>query len=102
MPGFQISVNGIIKLLSNLKPSKAAGSDKIRPLMHEEPREEISPIIQAIFDRSIKTGKLLTDWCRAYVTPVLKQGDKSQAVNYRPISSPASFARSLNTAWPPK
>ena len=26
------------------------------------------------------------DWCRAYVTPVFKKCDKSQAVNYRPIS----------------
>ena len=86
MQEFQISIAGILKLLGNLKPGKAAGPDKIRPLVLKELREEISPIIKVIFDRSIETGKLPTDWCHAFVTPVFKKGDKSQAVNYRPIS----------------
>ena len=43
-----------MKLLSNLKPDKAAGPDKIRPVVLKELREEISPIIKGIFDRSIK------------------------------------------------
>ena len=33
MPEFEISINGIIKLLGNLKPGKAAGPEKIRPLI---------------------------------------------------------------------
>ena len=86
MPTFEISINGIIKLLGNLKPGKAAGPDKIRPLILKELKEEISPIIQVIFERSIETGKLPIEWCQAYVTPVFKKGDKTQAVNYRPIS----------------
>ena len=43
MQEFQISIGGIIKLLSNLKPGKAAGPDKIRPLILKELRNEIAP-----------------------------------------------------------
>ena len=64
----------------------AAGPDKIRPLILKELKEEISPIKQVILERSIETGKLPIEWCQAYVTPVFKKGDKTQAVNYRPIS----------------
>ena len=73
MPEFQISIAGILKLLGNLKAGKAAGPDKIRPLVLKELREEISPIKKVIFDRSIETGKLPTDWCHAFVTTVFKK-----------------------------
>ena len=36
--------------------------------------EEIAPIIQVIFERSIKIGKLQGDWCKAQVTPVFTKG----------------------------
>ena len=89
MQEFQISIGGIIKLLSNLN------SDKIRPLILKELRNEIAPIIKVIFERSVETGKLPMDWCRAYVTPVFKKGDKSQAVNYRPMSLTCIFCKVL-------
>ena len=65
---------------------KAAGPDKLKPFLLRELREEITPIIQIIFDRSLKTGKLPADWMKANVMPVFKKGDKSLAANYRPIS----------------
>ena len=86
MPQIEISINGILKLLYNLKPGKAAGPDKIRPLILKELRVELAPIIKVIFERSLETGKLPTDWCKANVTPIYKKGDKSLASNYRPIS----------------
>ena len=86
MEEFTISCNGILKLLQNLKPFKAAGPDKLKPLLLKELREEIAPIIQIIFERSLQTGKLPADWCKAQVTPIFKKGNKSSAANYRPIS----------------
>ena len=53
MPNIQISVNGILKLLNNLKPSKAAGPDSIRPIMLKELRVELAPIIKVILERSL-------------------------------------------------
>ena len=86
MEDFSISVASILKLLQNLKPGKAAGPDRLKPLLLKELREEIAPIMQVIFECSIQTGKLPTEWCRPQVTPVFKKGDKSSAANYRPIS----------------
>ena len=86
MEDFDISVAGILKLLKNLKPGKAAGPDRLKPILLKELREEIAPIIQVIFERSIKTGKLPSEWCRARVRPIFKKGDKSSPANYRPIS----------------
>ena len=86
MPQIEISINGILKLLYNLKPGKAAGPDKIRTLILKELRVELAPIIKVIFKRSLETGKLPTDWCKANVTPIYKKGDKSLASNYCPIS----------------
>ena len=86
MPEINISENGLMKLLQNLKPGKAAGPDKLKPLLLRELREEIAPIIQIIFDRSLKTGKLPADWMKANVMTVFKKGDKSLTANYRPIS----------------
>ena len=61
MEEFSISINGILKLLHNLKPSKAAGPDRLKPLLLKELRDKIAPIIQIIFERSIQTGKLPVD-----------------------------------------
>ena len=85
MEEFSVSVEGVLKLLSNLKPGKAAGPDKIKPLLLRELRLEIAPILQIIFEQSLQSGKLPADWCRAFVTPIFKKGDKSSAANYRPI-----------------
>ena len=86
MPDIDISINGILKLLNNLKPSKAAGPDSIRPILLRELRVELAPNIKVIFGRSLQTGKLPADWCKANVTSIFKKGDKSLAANYRPIS----------------
>ena len=72
--------------MKNLKPGKAAGPDRLKPLLLRELREEIAPIIKIIFDRSLQTGKLPADWVKANVMLVFKKGDKSLASNYRPIS----------------
>ena len=86
MPDLDISLNGILKLLKNLKPGKAAGPDQLKPLLLKELRDEIAPIIKIIFEKSLQTGKLPSDWVKANVMPVFKKGDKSSAANNRPIS----------------
>ena len=86
MPEIDISKNGLLKLLKNLRRGKAARPNRLKPLLLRELREEIAPIIKIIFDRSLQTGELPADWVKANVMPVFKKGDKSLASNYRTIS----------------
>lgn len=82
----EISTNGIEKLLKNLKQDKAAGLDKIRPLVLRELSEQIAPLLQVIYTVSMQTGRMPKDWTSANVAPLYKKGDKSDAAINRPIS----------------
>ena len=70
MKEFGISTAGIFK---THKPGKAAGPDRLKPLLLRELKEEIVPILQVIFDRSLLLGKFPADWCKAQVTPIFKK-----------------------------
>ena len=86
MPEIFIDPNGIIKLLANLNPNKAAGPDSIKPIILKELRLEIAPVICLLFEKSLKTGLLPSEWTKAQVCPLCKKGDKTDPANYRPIS----------------
>ena len=86
MPDIQISLEGVTKLLMQLNPSKAAGPDQVPPSTLKEIAQEIAPIVQIIFQRSLDTGTLPKQWLTANIAPVFKKGEKYKASNYRPVS----------------
>ena len=82
MPEISTDPNGVLKLLSNLKPDKGAGPHVVL----KELRHEITHILCLWFERSLSTGVLPSDWTKARVSPLFKTGDKSDPANYSPIS----------------
>jgi hypothetical protein len=76
MPDIHISVEGITRLLENLKPHKAAGPDGIRPRVLKELAPSIAPILQLIFTTSLYSHAIPDDWKLALITPVYKKGEK--------------------------
>ena len=73
MKPFNITTNGIIKLLKNLNPYKAQGPDNISPRILKELADEISPLLQLIYTKSLDTGEVPADWRTANVSPVCKK-----------------------------
>ena len=86
MPQIEISLVGILKLLAGLDPSKAAGPDAIKPVVLRSLKDQVAPILQAIFQHSLHTGQIPSDWKKAIVTPLFKKGAKCDPGNCRPIS----------------
>ena len=86
MPEITISVPGIIKLLCNLNPSKASGPDSIKPIVLKNLSNEIALFLSVLFQKSLDSGQVPHDWTKACVTPIFKKGDRSDPINYRPIS----------------
>ena len=86
MPKFEITVQGVTKLLEGLNGGKAPGLDELPNLKNAA--NEISPFLRIIFDQSLQTGKLPDDWVEANVAPLFKKGDRHSPTNYRPIDIP--------------
>ena len=105
MPEIFTDLNGVLKLLSNLKPHKAAGPDKIKTVVLKELRHEIAPMICLLYELSLYTGILPSDEAKARVSPLFKKGDKGDPNNYRPISLTRILCKvmeqtiALNLAW---
>ena len=81
MPDIIISKAEISKLLKNINPRKAAGPDKIKPVV----LQELALILNILFERSLQNSSVLNDWTSANMSSLFKKGDKSSAANYRPI-----------------
>ena len=86
LPPLQITTDGVLKLLQNIKVNKSCGPDNIPNIMLKECAVQLAPALSEIFQLSLDSGELPTDWLQANVTPVFKNGDVHQPSNYRPIS----------------
>ena len=86
MPPIDITEEGVRRRLKSLNPHKAAGPDKMNPLLLRELADIIAPVITRLFRASLKQVTTPKAWKEAHVTPVFKKGEKYMPVNYRPVS----------------
>ena len=57
-----VSKGHLEKLLKDLNPTKAAGIDGIPPRILKENAHELAPVLAKIFQASLDSGKLPSDW----------------------------------------
>ena len=93
MEDITVSCKGMVKLLRNLKPHKAAGPDDIPVMLPKEAADEIAPAITLLFQASLNQGNTPSTWRKALVVPIFMKGSKSDASNYRPISLTSVFCK---------
>ena len=82
----EFQTKGIVSLLRKINTKKASGPGGISCWVLKEAVEEIAPFLQFIFNESLTTGQVPSDWKCANVTPVFKKGSKKEACNYRSVS----------------
>ena len=82
----KISSQGIAKLLSDLQPHKAPGPDCIPNTVLKSCANNIAPALSLIYQRSLDTGTLPSDWLTANISAAFKKGDRHLAENYRLVS----------------
>ena len=86
MPPIDITSEGVIKLLRGLDPRKATGPDNISSSALKHLADHLAPPLVTLMKASLSLGEVPNDWRTAKVIPIYKKGDKSAALNYRPIS----------------
>ena len=86
MPRIKVSVNGVSCLLKKLNPSKAIGPDMVPTRILRDYADDVSVMLQVIFQQSLDTGDVPADWRTANVVAIFKKGDRHMPSNYRPVS----------------
>ena len=81
--------------LKNLDKMKAKGPDEVSPWVLKECAEELSLPIFMIFSNSLEQGKLPDIWKSANITPIFKKGNRSNPLNYRPVSLTSVICKML-------
>ena len=76
----------VSQCLMNLDTLKAFGSDGIPSRLLKACRLEIAPSVCELFNHSLHTCRIPSEWKSADVTPVHKKERKELAENYKPIS----------------
>ena len=82
----QLAVAMFFSLLIKLSKSKATGLDNIPAKLIREWADLISIPLCKIFNKSLSSCLFPDDWKCARVTPLFKQGERTDVNNYRPIS----------------
>ena len=72
---FQITMQGIHRLLLNLDPHKPLGPDNIHGRFLKETAFEIAPLFTHPFHQSLNSGEVPKALKQAYITPIFKKGD---------------------------
>ena len=86
MQGIHVSAEGVTKLLKVLNSSKALGPDKLHPRVLKELASELGPMLAHLFQQSTDTGEIPKKWSHANICLLYKEGYRSLACNYRPVS----------------
>ena len=81
-----VHVQGVVKLLKNLNPHKAMDLDNLPSRLLKEVADEIAPSLMLLFQATLTQGCIPSVWKEGLIITVFKKGNKSIALNYRPIS----------------
>ena len=81
-----IKEQDIVTAIQSISTWSASGPDGITPLFLKDYAHELSPALSLLWRKSLDSGQMPDDINLAYITPILKGGDKSEPLNYRPVS----------------
>lgn len=81
----EVNVGGMKRQLKNIGETNPTGPDGIFPRILKRCADEIALYLNAICEKSLRTGQLSKRCEGAHVVPVDNGGSKREMCNYRPI-----------------
>ena len=81
-----ISIDGVRRVIRNMKNGKAAGLDKIIPELLKYVDDNFLDLMTLILNKIFDSGKFPEEWAPGAIVILFKEGTKSDLNNYRGIT----------------
>ena len=82
----EISKEMLERELRLINASKSRGPDNLQPVIFRETSYSLSKSLKLLFDNIIRLAKFPEAWKHGLVSPIYKDGRKSDVTNYRPVT----------------
>ncbi|GBP88094.1 Probable RNA-directed DNA polymerase from transposon X-element [Eumeta japonica] len=82
----EILIPEVEKAIRSQKTEKAPRPDKITNELMRGTIKELSPILTKMFNETLNTGFIPSQWAESHIILLHKKGPKDDIGNYRPIS----------------
>ena len=76
----------MLAALKSIPTWSSLGPYNITPFFLKDYAELLAPALCLLWRKSLDTGIMPDDINMAFITPLFKGGDKSEALNYRPVA----------------
>ena len=73
MPNIHVTLNVVIKCVKRLNPKIACRPDKMPILALQETVNEIAPVLQKIFQKTLNESKTPSNWKMTNIVPIFKK-----------------------------
>ena len=90
-----VSEGEVADILNSLSLGKATGPDNVNNKILKELCQELANPLCKLFNTSLQTGKVPSQWKLAHVCAVYKKNDPHTVSNYRPISLLSTVSKVL-------
>lgn len=89
----QLTTGDILNSIKNIKNSFGIDIDGFSSFFIKNLAESLTIPLQYLFNKSLAEGHFIDRWKVASITPVFKGGDKTDVINYRPISKLSNISK---------
>lgn len=81
-----ISLDDVVDSINDCPSNKSPGPDAISPYVLKQVLPTLAPMLRTLFNESLRRAIFPSELKRSNVTPIHKNGHRSEPKNYRPIS----------------